>query len=129
MKQGPHLLIVLDGFGYRHAHEYNAIYHAKAPHLLSWMEKYPHSTLHASGSFVGLLPHMIGNSEVGHLTLGSGRIVKQPILLLHEQIASGSFFHHSLLIERFSVLKKKENGCTLWASSRTQGYTVIQTIS
>ncbi len=106
MKRRPHLLIVLDGFGYRSDHEYNAIFHGKPKHLISWMATYPHSLLHASGHFVGLLPNMIGNSEVGHLTLGSGRIVKQPILQLHEQIASGSFFKNNLLIERFNSIKK-----------------------
>nr|MBA2307231.1 2,3-bisphosphoglycerate-independent phosphoglycerate mutase [Candidatus Dependentiae bacterium] len=107
MKQGPHLLIILDGFGYQHTPDYNALYHANPRHLLSWMDTYPSSLLHASGRFVGLLPHMMGNSEVGHLTLGSGRVIKQPLLELHDQIASGSFFSNRLLIEHFNRIKKK----------------------
>ncbi|MBA3751641.1 2,3-bisphosphoglycerate-independent phosphoglycerate mutase [Candidatus Dependentiae bacterium] len=106
MKQGPHVLVILDGFGYRHAHEHNAISHAKPHNLLRWTTYYPHTTIHASGSFVGLPPGMIGNSEVGHLTLGSGRIIKQPMLRLQEDIESGIFFKNDILIQRFQEIKK-----------------------
>lgn len=108
MDKGPHILIILDGFGYQQAHRYNAIYEAHPKYLQSWMTNEPHSLLHASGIFVGLLPHMIGNSEVGHLTLGSGRIVKQPILELHESIASGAFFKNPVLKKHFALLKREK---------------------
>ena len=104
MKQGPHVLIILDGFGYRHAHEYNAVYEGHPEHFLRWLTEYPSTTLKASGVHVGLLPHMIGNSEVGHLTIGSGRVVNQPVTCNADEIQDGSFFKNPLLIERFKQL-------------------------
>jgi 2,3-bisphosphoglycerate-independent phosphoglycerate mutase len=59
----PHVLIKLDGFGYRASADDNAITHAHPVHLNQWMQRYPHTILSASGKYVGLLPHMIGNSE------------------------------------------------------------------
>ncbi len=104
MKHGPHALVILDGFGYRHAHEHNSIYAARPEHILRLLSEYPSTTLKASGTHVGLLPHMIGNSEVGHLTIGSGRSIKQPVSLLHDAIADGSFFEYPLLKEHFKEL-------------------------
>lgn len=108
MRPGPHVLAILDGFGYRHAHENNAIYEAHPEHFLRWLTEYPHALLKASGVQVGLLPHMIGNSEVGHLTIGSGRIIKQPVAIFHEQIANGTFFENQLLKDRFNNLAKSK---------------------
>lgn len=104
MKQGPHVLVILDGFGYRHAHDHNAIYEGHPENFLRWLTEYPSVTIKASGTHVGLLPHMIGNSEVGHLTIGSGRIIKQPVTLISDSIQDGSFFKNPLLIERFKKL-------------------------
>lgn len=101
MKQGPHVLVILDGFGYRHAHDHNAIYEGHPEHFLRWLTEYPSATLEASGVHVGLLPHMIGNSEVGHLTIGAGRVLKQPVALISDEIHNGSFFKNPLLVERF----------------------------
>lgn len=106
MNQSPHVLIILDGFGYRHAHEHNAIYAAHPEHILRWQTEYPSTTLQASGTHVGLLPNMIGNSEVGHLTIGSGRIIKQPVSIIHEAIQDGSFFKNPHLIERFKEVAR-----------------------
>ena len=106
MNQSPHVLIILDGFGYRHAHEHNAIYAAHPEHILRWQTEYPSTTFQASGTHVGLLPNMIGNSEVGHLTIGSGRIIKQPVSIIHEAIQDGSFFKNPHLIERFKEVAR-----------------------
>lgn len=108
MKQGPHVLVILDGFGYRHAHEYNAVYEGHPEHFLRWLTQYPSTTLKASGIHVGLLPHMIGNSEVGHLTMGSGRIIKQPVTIICDGIVDGSFFKSPLLIDRFKKLARSK---------------------
>jgi 2,3-bisphosphoglycerate-independent phosphoglycerate mutase len=108
MKQGPHALVILDGFGYRHAHDHNAIHEAHPEHYLRLLSQYPSATLKASGTHVGLLPHMIGNSEVGHLTIGSGRIIKQPVSIIHDAIADGSFFQYPLLVERFKEIAHKK---------------------
>ncbi len=104
MRPGPHVLAILDGFGYRQSHDHNAIYTAHPAHFLRWRDEYPHALLKASGTAVGLLPHMIGNSEVGHLTIGSGRVIKQPVSIFHDMIADGSFFENPLLKERFKSI-------------------------
>jgi 2,3-bisphosphoglycerate-independent phosphoglycerate mutase len=104
MKQGPHLLVILDGFGYRKEHEFNAIYQAQPHWFTMMMAHYPHALLDASGSSVGLLPHMIGNSEVGHLTIGAGRHISQPVLQISQAIERGSFFKDPLLVKRFQEL-------------------------
>ena len=104
MQSGPHVLAILDGFGHSIHHEHNAIYAAHPDHYVRWLLEYPHALLSASGTSVGLLPHMIGNSEVGHLTIGSGRIVQQPVSIFHKQIADGSFFQQPLLKERLKTI-------------------------
>ncbi len=104
MKHGPHVLVILDGFGYRHAHDHNAIYHAHPKRFLTWLTQYPHTNIEASGVHVGLLPHMIGNSEVGHLTIGSGRRITQPVSEITESINDNSFFTNPLLVNRFEQL-------------------------
>lgn len=108
MRTGPHVLAILDGFGYRQAHEQNAIYEAHPEGYLRLLSEYPHALLKASGANVGLLPHMIGNSEVGHLAIGSGRVTKQPVSIFHEQISNGSFFENQLLKDRFNSLAKSK---------------------
>ena len=60
--------------------------------------------LEAAGTAVGLLPHMIGNSEVGHLTIGAGRHISQPVLQISKSIEQGSFFKDPLLIKRFQEI-------------------------
>jgi 2,3-bisphosphoglycerate-independent phosphoglycerate mutase len=105
MATGPHILVILDGFGHNTHHAYNAIYHAHPQHFIQWSETYPSAILKSSGTHVGLLKGMIGNSEVGHLTIGSGRIIKQPVTLLTEAINNGSFYKNPLLINHFNRLK------------------------
>lgn len=102
----PTVLVILDGFGYRKEKKYNAIYHANTPHLDHWFAEYPHAILAASGKSVGLLKGYIGNSEVGHLTIGAGRVIPQPVRIISEAIDSGTFFTNSLLIESLKKLKK-----------------------
>lgn len=93
----PVALVILDGYGYRKETEYNAIAQAKKPILDMLFQTYPHTLLEASGSAVGLLPGYIGNSEVGHLTIGTGRRIEQPITMIHNAINNGSFFTNSIL--------------------------------
>ena len=73
----PLVLIVLDGWGYREETKYNAIAQAKTPHWDYLWAKYPHMLLNGSGLAVGLPEGQMGNSEVGHTNLGSGRVVYQ----------------------------------------------------
>ncbi|HUP01187.1 MAG TPA: 2,3-bisphosphoglycerate-independent phosphoglycerate mutase [Gemmatimonadota bacterium] len=85
-------LIVLDGWGLRDSREGNAVALARTPVFDALWEKYPSTRLDASGRAVGLADGQMGNSEVGHLTLGAGRIIRQDILRIDEAIEAGEFF-------------------------------------
>lgn len=98
MSKKPLLLIILDGFGYSPATQYNAIALADTPHLDQWFAHFPHALLKASGAAVGLPEGYIGNSEVGHLTIGAGRIILQPVTLINNAIYDGTFFDNPSLI-------------------------------
>jgi 2,3-bisphosphoglycerate-independent phosphoglycerate mutase len=102
-------LIILDGFGYRKQKEYNAIAQAYTPHIHYLLHHYPHTIIKASGQAVGLPPGYIGNSEVGHLTMGAGRIVQQPITILNRSINDGSFFTNPILVASLDELAQKKN--------------------
>src|SRR5258707_5910494 len=93
-RQGPLALIILDGFGYRAEREGNAIALARMPYYHELLEKYPHTLIEASGECVGLPPGVIGNSNVGHLCLGAGRIVLTDLERINHAIKSGEFFHN-----------------------------------
>ncbi|MFA6263593.1 MAG: 2,3-bisphosphoglycerate-independent phosphoglycerate mutase [Candidatus Babeliales bacterium] len=102
----PTMLIILDGFGYRAEREGNAIAQAAMPFWNSLCTHYPSALLNASGPDVGLLPGYVGNSEVGHLTIGSGRVVTSLLKKFHDAIQNESFFSNELLIKRFEQLKQ-----------------------
>lgn len=106
MAHKPIVLIILDGFGYSPEKEYNAIAQADAPHLHAWFREYPHALLKASGGTVGLLDDEMGNSEVGHLTIGAGRVIPQPISFIHQAISDKSFFKNEQLNSCLQKLKK-----------------------
>ncbi len=107
MKNGSSVtaLIILDGFGYREAINYNAIYHARTPNYDAWMREYPHAILGASGANVGLPEKNIGSSEAGHLTIGLGRIIKEPMAIIHDAIEDKSFFANPILVNTLKKLK------------------------
>jgi len=102
----PTVLVILDGLGFRKETKYNAVAQAKTPTLDYLRTHYPHTLLDASGKAVGLLPGIIGNSEVGHLTIGSGRIIDQPIKRMHDLINSGKLAENNLIKESFLELAK-----------------------
>jgi 2,3-bisphosphoglycerate-independent phosphoglycerate mutase len=91
---GPLTLIVLDGFGYRAEREGNAIALAQMPYYQELLEKYPHTLIEASGECVGLPPGVMGNSNVGHLCLGAGRVVRTDIESINHAIKIGEFFQN-----------------------------------
>lgn len=91
-------LIIMDGFGINPAHDGNAIYQAGTPHLDELMKTYPHTQLGASGLNVGLPDGQMGNSEVGHLNIGAGRIVYQELTRITKDILDGDFFEKKPLI-------------------------------
>ena len=90
----PVVLIILDGFGYREDPKDNAIFHAKTPNWDNLWEKSPHTLISGSGLDVGLPDGQMGNSEVGHMSLGAGRIVYQSITRIDKDIADGDFFNN-----------------------------------
>lgn len=94
-------LIVLDGFGVRKEEFGNAIKAAGTPNLDKLYKKYPFTTLEASGLAVGLPQGQVGNSEVGHLTLGTGRVTLQSLQKINTAIDDGSFFTNKRLIKAF----------------------------
>lgn len=102
----PVALVILDGFGYSTEKEYNAIAKADMPHFMQWWQNYPHAIIQAAGTAVGLPDNLCGNSEVGHLTIGAGRIIKQPMTIWLESIENGSFAHNKILHASFEELKQ-----------------------
>jgi len=91
-KQGPLALIIIDGWGYSPARDGNAIALAQTPFYDELREKYPQTLLAAHGSRVGLPAGVMGNSEVGHLNIGSGRVVRMDVSLVDHEIETGAFF-------------------------------------
>lgn len=87
----PLALLILDGWGYRENTHNNAIFHAKTPVLDRLNAKYPHSLISGSGLDVGLPDGQMGNSEVGHINLGSGRVVYQELTRISKAIADHEF--------------------------------------
>jgi 2,3-bisphosphoglycerate-independent phosphoglycerate mutase len=95
----PVVLLILDGWGYRAEREANAIALAHTPNYSSLLSKYPSTLVHTSGERVGLPNGLMGNSEVGHLNMGAGRIVYQEITRIDASIMRGEFFKNPLLLD------------------------------
>lgn len=96
----------MDGWGWREDADGNATVLAKTPNLMAFREKYPFGLLQASGEAVGLPEGQIGNSEVGHLNLGAGRIVYQELTRIDKSIRDGDFFTNSAFLSLISPLKQ-----------------------
>ena len=111
MNVTPVLLIILDGFGYREEADYNAILAARKPNWDRLWRDYPHTLLNASEKFVGLPSGQMGNSEVGHLNIGAGRVVYQDLSRVDVAIEDGSFFTNPALSK--AVASAKQNGSAL----------------
>jgi len=95
----PVVLLILDGWGYSEDQEYNAIAAARKPVWDRLWRQYPHSFIRTSGASVGLPADQMGNSEVGHLNLGSGRVVYQEFTRVSRSIKTGSFFTNATLTD------------------------------
>ncbi len=102
------MLIILDGFGVNPSKANNAVLQARTPKLDEYFSKYPHTVLEASGEAVGLPSGQMGNSEVGHMTIGCGSIIRQDLIRINDAIADGSFFEMSPLLHAIDEAKKKE---------------------
>jgi 2,3-bisphosphoglycerate-independent phosphoglycerate mutase len=104
----PVVLTILDGWGYRPQTENNAIALARKPTYDKLLREYPNTLLHASDHFVGLPDGQMGNSEVGHLNIGAGRIVQMDITRIDALIASGAFFTHPTIVEAMQKARKTQ---------------------
>lgn len=113
MSKKPVMLMILDGFGIAPRSEGNAVSLAKKPNFDRLLEKYPHSELQASGLFVGLPDGQMGNSEVGHLNIGAGRIVYQELTRITKSIADGDFFTNESLVKAMENAKKTDGALHL----------------
>jgi 2,3-bisphosphoglycerate-independent phosphoglycerate mutase len=101
----PVILLILDGFGHNDDDADNAIAQANTPNLDALKKAYPHTLINASEHYVGLPDGQMGNSEVGHLNMGAGRIVFQDFERINNSIASGEFFKHAGLVKALQNLK------------------------
>jgi 2,3-bisphosphoglycerate-independent phosphoglycerate mutase len=104
-------LIIFDGWGVREAREANAIANAKTPVMNRLYATQAHTEIEASGEAVGLPPGVMGNSEVGHLTIGSGRVIYQDVMRITKAIETGAFARNETLIA--SIKKTVAAGTTL----------------
>lgn len=105
MQMTPVILLILDGFGYREDAQDNAVALARTPNLDALQQQYPHTLINASEHYVGLPDGQMGNSEVGHLNIGAGRVVFQDFERINNSIASGDFFKDAALVAAFKTLK------------------------
>jgi len=99
------LLMILDGVGIRDEIKGNAFYAAKKPNLDYLFEHYPNSKLEASGTSVGLPNGQMGNSEVGHMNIGAGRIVLEPLTMIDKKIEDKTFFENKEILDVLNYVK------------------------
>ena len=115
------LLAILDGWGYSNSKIGNAIYYAHTPNFDEYMARYPHTLLEASGEAVGLPAGQMGNSEVGHLNIGAGRIVYQESMKILKAIEEDREFRYTLMgllgfreiLDRITKLEERQQSLTL----------------
>ncbi|MCA1292314.1 2,3-bisphosphoglycerate-independent phosphoglycerate mutase [Paenibacillus sp. alder61] len=103
----PVALIIMDGFGLRNTVEGNAVAQANKPNYDRYLKQYPNTTLTACGEAVGLPEGQMGNSEVGHLNIGAGRIVYQDLTRISKSIREGEFFQNETLVNAVRSAKSK----------------------
>lgn len=108
-RRKPIVLVILDGWGYREDPEYNAIYAAITPTWDRLWSQYPHTLISGSGSDVGLPQGQMGNSEVGHLHMGAGRLVPQDLMRLDLAVENGEFFQNPVLKKAIANVKAKNS--------------------
>ncbi len=114
MSKKPTVLMILDGYGLNNNTDGNAIYEAKTPVMDKLMKEYPFVKGNASGMAVGLPEGQMGNSEVGHLNMGAGRIVYQDLTRITKEIEDGDFFANKALLEAVENCKKYDSDLHLY---------------
>ena len=113
MSKKPTVLMILDGFGLNPRHEANAAYIAKTPNIDKLYAEWPNTQGGASGLDVGLPDGQMGNSEVGHLNIGAGRIVYQELTRITKSIQDGDFFENPVLLGAIENCKKNDSALHL----------------
>ena len=108
VKKIPHVLMILDGFGHREDERDNAIAAAHTPNLDYLYQHYPHGLISGSGEDVGLPAGQFGNSEVGHMNLGAGRILYQDSTRIHKEIREQQFFSNPALTEAVQLANDRQ---------------------
>ena len=114
MSKKPTVLMILDGFGLNDKTEANAVYEAKTPNIDVLMRDYPFVHGNASGLAVGLPDGQMGNSEVGHLNMGAGRIVYQELTKITKAIQDGDFFENEALLKGIANVKENHSALHLY---------------
>lgn len=107
MQRKPIVLLILDGWGCTENLKHNAIAAARKPQWEDWWQHQPHIEIEASGLAVGLPPNQMGNSEVGHMHIGAGRIIPQDFTRINQSINNGEFFNNFELLKLIQTVKKK----------------------
>src|SRR3989344_8367396 len=102
----PYVLVVLDGFGIAPTSSGNAISLAKTPNINKFLQNYPNGQLIASGESVGLPANEVGNTEVGHLTLGAGRVILQDLKKINLAIEKTTFYDNRAILSAIAHIKK-----------------------
>lgn len=110
----PVALLILDGWGLREEREGNAVAQANKPNFDRLWANYPHTTLGASGEAVGLPEGQMGNSEVGHLNIGAGRVVYQSLTKVSKDIRDGAFFENQVFLDAIHHAKDRGKALHLY---------------
>lgn len=108
-QRSPTVLIILDGFGYNEKLAHNAIANANTPQWDNWWKNYPHITLDASGEAVGLPNGQMGNSEVGHMHIGAGRVILQNYTQINTAIQNNDFDNNPVFIDAIKKMQKNNH--------------------
>jgi 2,3-bisphosphoglycerate-independent phosphoglycerate mutase len=103
----PVMLVIMDGVGINPRPDHNAVVMAKKPFIEKMWKDYPVTSIKTSGEDVGLPSNVMGNSEVGHMNIGAGRVVYQPFTLINKEIREGSFFSNGRALEILEKVKGK----------------------
>lgn len=105
----PIILCIMDGYGIRHNPVGNAVYDAKKPNLDKYFSTHAYTEINASGEYVGLPDGQMGNSEVGHMNMGAGRIVYQSLTLINKAIKEKTFFQNEQYLKAIEHAKKNHS--------------------
>ena len=107
-------LIIFDGWGLREARPSNAILAARTPTMERLWRTQAHTAIEASGEAVGLAPGVMGNSEVGHLTIGAGRIIYQDVMRISKAVETGAFFANAAILGAINTARDNRRTLHLW---------------